>query len=156
MNINQQIEFDRIKELWAECALTDDAKEKIKEATWCLSENELRMLQKETTDARDMIEKLGAPPLQNVSDIKEVIQIVEKGQCLTPYQLERVENVLAAIRRLKDYLARGKQYENSLAYYEENLEPLSDLSNEICVKIRNGAVDDYASKELLQIRGKIS
>ena len=155
MNINQQIEFDRIKELWAECALTDDAKEKIKEATWCLSENELRMLQKETTDARDMIEKLGAPPLQNVSDIKEVIQIVEKGQCLTPYQLERVENVLAAIRRLKDYLARGKRYENSLAYYEENLEPLSDLSDEICAKIRNGAVDDYASKELLQIRGKI-
>lgn len=155
MNINQQIEFDKIKELWAELALTDDAKEKIKETSWCLSETELRMLLKETTDARDMIEKLGTPPLQNVSDIKEVIQIVEKGQCLTPFQLERVEKVLAAIRRLKDYLARGKQYENSLAYYDENLEPLSDLSDEIVAKIRNGAVDDYASKELLQIRGKI-
>lgn len=155
MNINQQIEFDKIKELWAELALTDDAKEKIKETSWCLSETELRMLLKETTDARDMIEKLGTPPLQNVSGIKEVIQIVEKGQCLTPFQLERVEKVLAAIRRLKDYLARGKQYENSLAYYDENLEPLSDLSDEIVAKIRNGAVDDYASKELLQIRGKI-
>lgn len=156
MNINQQIEFDKIKKLWAELALTDDAREKIKEATWCLSETELRMLLKETTDARDMIEKLGTPPLQNVSDIKEVIQIVEKRQCLTPYQLERVEQVLAAIRRLKDYLTRGKLYENSLAYYEENLEPLSDLSDEICAKIRNGVVDDYASKELLQIRGKIA
>ena len=156
MNINQQIEFDKIKELWAELALTDDAKEKIKETTWCLSETELRMLLKETTDARNMIEKLGTPPLQNISDIKEVIQIVEKGQCLTPYQLERVEKVLAAIRRLKDYLARGKQYENSLAYYDENLETLSELSDEICSKIRNGIVDDYATKELLQIRGKIT
>ena len=155
MNINQQIEFDKIKELWAERALTDDAKEKIKDTTWCMFEAELRMLLKETTDARDMIEKLGTPPLQNVSDMKEVIQIVEKGQCLTPFQLERVEKVLAAIRRLKDYLSRGKQYENSLAYYDENLEPLSDLSDEIATKIRNGAVDDYASKELLQIRGKI-
>ncbi len=155
MNINQQIEFDKIKELWVELALTDDAKEKIKETTWSLSETELRMLLKETTDARDMIEKLGTPPLQNVSDIKEVIQIVEKGQCLTPFQLERVEKVLAAIRRLKDYLARGKQYENSLAYYDENLEILSELSDEICAKIRNGAVDDYATKELTQIRGKI-
>ena len=155
MNINQQIEFDKIKELWAELALTDDAKEKIKDATWCLSETELRMLLKETTDARDMIEKLGTPPLQNVSDIKEVIQIVEKGQCLTPYQLERVEKVLAAIRRLKDYLARGKKFENSLAYYDEKLEPLSELADEITAKIRNGAVDDYASKELLHIRGKI-
>lgn len=155
MNINQQIEFDKIKELWAELALTDDSKEKIKTTTWSMSEAELRMLQKETTDARDMIEKLGTPPLQNISDIKEVIQIVEKGQCLTPYQLERVEKVLAAIRRLKDYLARGKQYENSLAYYDENLEPLSELADEIGIKIRNGAVDDYASKELTQIRGKI-
>lgn len=155
MNINQQIEFDKIKELWTELALTDDAKEKIKDTSWCLSETELRMLLKETTDARDMMEKLGTPPLQNVSDIKEVIQIVEKGQCLTPYQLERVEKVLAAIRRLKDYLARGKQYENSLAYYDENLEPLSELADEITAKIRNGAVDDYASKELSQIRGKI-
>ena len=155
MNINQQIEFDKIKELWAELALTDDAKEKIREATWCLSETELRMLLKETTDARDMIEKLGTPPLQNVSDMKEVIASVEKGQCLTPFQLERVEKVLAAIRRLKDYLARGKQYENSLAYYDENLESLSELADEIVAKIRNGAVDDYASKELLQIRGKI-
>ena len=155
MNINQQIEFDKIKELWAVLALTDEAKEKIKDTTWCLSEAELRMLQKETTDARDMIERLGTPPLQNISDIKEVIQIVEKGQCLTPYQLERVEKVLAAIRRLKDYLARGRQYENSLAYYDENLEPLSELADEIGIKIRNGAVDDYASKELTQIRGKI-
>lgn len=156
MNINQQIEFDKIKEIWAELALTDNTKEKIKETTWCLSETELRMLLKETTDARDMIEKLGTPPLQNVSDIKEVIQLVEKGQCLTPYQLERVEKVLAAIRRLKEYLARGKQYENSLAYYDENLEPLSELGDEISAKIRNGAVDDYASKELSQIRGKIA
>ena len=155
MNINQQIEFDKIKELWAELALTDDAKEKIKETTWCLSETELRLLLKETTDARNMIEKLGMPPLQNVTDIKEVIQIVEKGQSLTPFQLERVEKVLAAIRRMKDYLARGKQYEISLAYYDENLESLSDLADEIAAKIRNGAVDDYASKELLQIRGKI-
>lgn len=155
MNSNQQIEFDKIKEIWAQLALTDAAKEQIKETTWCMSETELRMLLRETTDARDMIEKLGTPPLQNVSDIKEVIQIVEKGQCLTPYQLERVEKVLAAIRRLKDYLTRGKQYENSLAYYDENLDTLSDLADEIAVKIRNGAVDDYASKELLQIRGKI-
>ncbi len=155
MNINQQIEFDKIKELWADLALTDDAKEKIKDTTWCMSETELRMLLKETTDARNMIEKLGTPPLQNVTDIKEVIQIVEKGQCLTPFQLERVEKVLVAIRRLKDYLTRGKQYENSLAYYDENLEPLSELADEICAKIRNGAVDDYATKELSLIRGKI-
>lgn len=33
---------------------------------------------------------------------------------MTPYQLERVEKILVAVRRMKDYLTRGKQQENAL------------------------------------------
>ena len=46
-------------------------------------------------------------------------------------------------------------YQNSLAYYEENLDSVTELREEICSKIRNGMVDDYASKELGQIRNQI-
>lgn len=155
MNIERQIEFDKVKEIWAELAITDWAKERIREAALYFSETELIKQLRDTTDARFLIEKLGMPPLQNMTEIKEALLIVEKGDCLTPYQLERVENVLVVIRRLKDYLARGKMYQNSLAYYDENLDELSELSREIAVKIRNGTVDDYASKELEQIRKQI-
>lgn len=98
-----------------------------------------------------MIEKTGTPPLQNVTEIKEVILIAEKGDCLTPYQLERVEKAWVAIKRLREYLERGKAYNNSLAFYDENLDPVDELREEISVKIRNNYVDDYAFKELLQI-----
>jgi len=155
MNIEKQIEFDKVKEIWMNLTVTDQAKEKIRETWLYYSENELRKHLKDTTDARDMIEKNGTPPLQNVSEIKEIIMIAEKGDCLTPYQLERVEKALVAIKRLKDYLERGKRYGNSLAYYEENLNTLSDLREEICRQIRNDVVDDYASKELAQIRCQI-
>ena len=155
MNIERQIEFDKVKEIWAELAVTDWAKERIREATLFFSETELKKKLRDTTDARFLIEKLGMPPLQNMTEIKEALLIAEKGDCLTPYQLERVEMVLVVIRRLKDYLARGKMYQNSLSYYDENLDELSELSREIAVKIRNEAVDDYASKELEQIRKQI-
>ena len=155
MNIEKQIEFDKVKDIWTDLAITDWAKERIREATLYYSETELKKQLRDTTDARFLIEKLGTPPLQNITEIKEVLLIVEKGDCLTPYQFERVEKVLVAIKRLKDYLSRGKAYENSLAYYEENLDFLSELHEEICGKIRNGAVDDYASKELEQIRKEI-
>lgn len=102
-----------------------------------------------------MIEKTGTPPLQNVTEIKEVILIAEKGDCLTPYQLERVEKALVAIKRLREYLERGKAYNNSLAFYDENLDPVDEIREEISVKIRNNDVDDYAFKELLQIRKQI-
>lgn len=155
MNINKQIEFDKIKEMWSDLAVTDYAKEKIKNARIFYSENELRKELRDTGDAKKMIEKTGTPPLQNVTEIKEVILIAEKGDCLTPYQLERVEKALVAIKRLREYLERGKAYNNSLAFYDENLDPVDELREEISVKIRNNDVDDYASKELLQIRKQI-
>ena len=156
MNIERQIEFDKVKELWADLAITDWAKKKIREVSPYFSENELRKQVRDTTDARNLIEKLGTPPLQNISEMKEILLIVEKGDCLTPYQLERVEKVLVAVKRLKNYLERGKMYNNSLAYYDENLDDISELREEICCKIRNGFVDDYASKELGQIRNQIA
>lgn len=155
MNIEKQIEIDKIKEQWKALAVTDRAKEMIAEASCYLVESELRKQLKDTTNSKILLEKLGMPPLQNVAEAKEILVVAEKGDCLTPYQLERVEKVLTAVMRLKDYLARGKQYENPLAYYEENLDAAAALREEISRQIRNGAVDDYASKELKQIRAEI-
>lgn len=152
MNIEKHIEFDKIKERWMSFAVTDHAKEMIAKVSCYLEESELRKQLKDTTNSKILLEKLGAPPLQNVAEAKEILTIAEKGDCLTPYQLERVEKVLVAVMRLKDYLAKGKQYENPLAYYEENLDAAKALREEISRQIRNGIVDDYASKELRQLR----
>lgn len=155
MDIERQIEFDKIKEMWMELAVTEWAKEKIRGVSFCLDEGALRKLLKDTTDSRSLIEKLGTPPLQSLTEIKDILIMAEKGDCLTPYQLERVETVLTAIRRLKDYLTRGKAYSNPLAYYEENLNELEWLREDISRQIRGGKVDDCASKELGQIRSRI-
>lgn len=155
MNIERQIEFDKVKDLWAGFAVTDWAKERIRTVSICLSERELRKQLKDTTDARTLIERLGTPPLQNISEIKDILLLAQKGDCLTPFQLERVEIVLVAVKRLRDYLEKGKILQNSLAYYDENLDFLPVLREEIDSKIRNGAVDDHASKELGQIRNQL-
>lgn len=108
MNIEKQIEFDKVKDIWEALAVTDRAKSRIREASPYFSENELRKQLKDTTDAKCLMEKLGTPPLQNITEMKEILQIAEKGDCLTPYQLERAEKILVAVKRLKDYLERGK------------------------------------------------
>ena len=90
MTTEQQIEFDKIKEIWSELAITENAKEKIRNATFFLDEMDLKKQLRDTTDSRELIEKLGNPPLQNVTEIKEILAISEKGDCLTPYQLVRV------------------------------------------------------------------
>ncbi|MBR4719676.1 MAG: DNA mismatch repair protein MutS [Lachnospiraceae bacterium] len=155
MNTENQIEFNKVKEIWSELAVTDYAKDKIKE-TWVFTdETRLRKELRDTTNSRRMIEKLGEPPLQNVSEMKEILDIAKKGNCLTPYQLTRVENILVAVDRIKDYLSRGRHYENSLAFYDENFNPIPELKEEIVRQIRNEAVDDKATKELFDIRSNI-
>ena len=88
MNKEIQIEFDKVKEMWSDLAVTAYAKEMIANMGIILDETELASQLKETTDSRKMIEKLGNPPLQDVTEIKSILQAAERGDCLTPYQLE--------------------------------------------------------------------
>ena len=155
-NIEKQIEFDRIKQIWSELAVTGNAKAKIAESTFITDELELRKQLRDTTNAREMIETLGNPPLQDVSEIREILQIAEKGDCLTPFQLEKAELFLVLVERLKGFLHRGRQFENSIAYYDENLCEVRELHDEISRQIRCEAVDDHASKALFEIRTRIS
>ncbi len=156
MNLDKIIEFDKVKEMWQALAVTEQAKQKIEGAGSISTELVLRKELKDTTNARELIEKLGTPPLQNVTEIKDVMEIAKKGDCLTPYQLEKVGMILTAVRRLKDYLDRGKMFENPLAYYEENFDCMDELREEIARQIRSERVDDYASKELSQLRMQIA
>ncbi|MBR6475488.1 MAG: DNA mismatch repair protein MutS [Lachnospiraceae bacterium] len=155
MNTEQQIEFDKIKEIWAGLAVTGSAKEEIANAGVFIDELELNKKLRDTTNSRKMIENLGNPPLQDVTEIREILMEASKGGCLTPYQLERVEKVLVVVERLKDYLVRGKLFENPLSYYDENLDELPELREEICKKIRYEAVDDHATNVLYDIRTRI-
>ena len=155
MNTEQQIEFDKIKEIWAQLAVTGAAKEEIANTSVILDEAELNVKLRETTNSREMMEKLGNPPLQDVTEVRKILTEAGKGVCLTPYQLERVEKVLVAVERLKYYLAGGRQYENPLAYYDENLDGLNDLRENICRQIRCEEVDDHASNVLYDVRTRI-
>ena len=149
------LEFDKIKEKWMELALTEWAKEKIKDTVPIMSENELIARQRETSEARELLEKSGNPPLVSLSGIRECIQTVVKGDCLSISQLEDIEKSLVAVMRLKNYLSRCKQWEISLAYYDENLDCLDNLKETIRMQIRNGRIDDNASKDLKSFRDEI-
>ena len=153
--IENQIEFNKVKEIWSGLAVTTKAREMIADRWIITDESKLRREISDTTNARELIEKLGNPPLQDVSEIQEILTSVQKGECLTPYQLERVENILTVLDRLAGYLRRGHQYENSLSFYDETLNTQPQLREEIATQIRGERVDDYATKTLFEIRMNI-
>ena len=149
------LEFDKIKAKWRECALTEAAGKKIEDAGMILSETELAGRLRETTESRQMLEKCGTPPLVSLEGIEEILTAAEKGMCLTPEELEQMAGAYVAVKRLKDYLERGKSQGIPLAYYEENLEPLEELREQLRYQIWNGQVSDNASRLLKTLRGDI-
>lgn len=154
-SIEHILEFDKVKEKWMEFAYTEWAKEEIKKTIPIMDESKLLARQRETSEARILLEKGGTPPLVSLEGIEELIEIAEKGGCLSGQQLEQMETTLVAVKRLKDYLNRCKQFEISLAYYEENLQELEEIREMIHLQIRNGAVDNNASKLLKSLRSDI-
>lgn len=155
MNTEQILELDKIKEWWLGLALTENAKAEIRNTQPFMSENELRMKLRETSEAREMIEKGGNPPLVSFAGIRDYLTAAEKGDCLSPGQLEETEIALVAVMRLKQYLERCKRFEIPLAYYAEDLDALEEIKEMIRLQIRSGRVDDGASRLLKSLRGEI-
>ena len=81
--IEKQIEFDKVRQIWSELAVTTKAREMIADRWVILDESNLRREISDTSQARELIEKLGNPPLQDVSEIQEILTASQKGECLT-------------------------------------------------------------------------
>lgn len=150
------LEFNKIKEIWAEYAFTQSAKEQIEDTHPYLSELELRTNLRETTEGHMMIEKCGNPPAVSLDRIPAFLQVAAKGDCLGAAELSEFEKALASIKRLKNYLESGKKYEIALAFYEENLDPLEEIREAICGTIVNEQVADQATKLLKNLRSDIA
>lgn len=155
IDIEKQLEFDQIKQKLENIAYTEKAKERIRSLRPYLSQIEAEAALRDTTEGRQMLEACGTAPITALEGVHEWLAIASKGGCLTSEQLEGIGNTLTAVKRLKDYLKRGKQYEISLPYYEENLDSLEEIREELNQKIRGGRVDDFASKLLRTLRSSI-
>lgn len=148
----QILEFDKILIKLEEYAYTEKAKETIRNLEPYMAERDVLAKQRETTEARIILDKIGNPPLVSLTGVEELLVIAEKEGCLTAEKLEYIAITLTAVRRLKDFLSRCKILELSLPFYEVELDSLDTLREELNNKIRNSRVDDYASKLLKDIR----
>lgn len=145
---SKTLEFHRIIEMLKERALTEKAQQRLEALSPILSETELECSIRETTEAREILEHMGTPPLVSMKDLRAMIRMAVSGSFLMPEQLEYLRTVLAAVRRLKRFLDTCKMWNYSAAFYGDELNPLHVLEEEIEKKIRGNRVDERASKVL--------
>ena len=118
---------------------------------------EIRTMQKETSDALARILQKGSLSFSGIPDIRASIMRLKVGGTLGPEELLRISSLLTAALRAKSYGSRGEEVEaDSLSERFEMLEPLSPVNNEIrrCI-ISEEEIADDASPALKSIRRAI-
>ena len=152
----EMLELDKIIDLLKELALTEQAKKRFAELEPTLDIRNLRQWIGETTEARKILDHIGTPPLMQVKDIKKIAEGAGKGDMLSVEELESVRQFAASCQRIKRFLIRCNDVGSGLAAYGDGIDGLELIEEEINMSIRGSHIDDEASKELKDIRRKLS
>jgi len=149
------LEFHIIRDKLAENALSEAAKTQCLALEPSLCEAEVLKWMDETTQARQMIEQIGTPPLSAMTDLSKIIDFIAIEAMLMPEQIEQVLTFLTSCRRMKDYLRKAESTGFNTAFYGRSIDSLQALEDEIRRCIVHGAVADKASAQLDSIRRQL-
>ncbi len=149
------LEFDTIKAMLCERAVSDNAKAKFMTLTPLLSLAEVKLKIQETTEAKAILSALGTPPLPSMKDMDKYLELASIGSMLTPEQLLFAASFLTATRRVKSYLLKAEFLQTDIAYYGNSFADLTSLAEEINRCLRGSQVDDEASRELKGLRRRM-
>ncbi len=150
------LEFDKILEKLCVFAPFPACVDIIKHMRPSVSYNNICEMQKETSEARDLILKKGAPSFYGVVDITDTVFRAKKGASLNTHELLSVAEVLRCVSSLVGYFGNTVNEASSLFKFSSRLIPNKFLYETITnAIIGEDIISDNASGELYDIRRKI-
>ena len=150
------LEFDKIRTLLAECALTEGARGLCTALMPTDREEQICARQQRTEDSVRLIGAKGTPSFGEIKDISDACERAVKGASLTPRELLDVADLLRVCRRLLEYIRSNRLFETSLDEVFERLIPNRPLEDKITRSIiSEDMIADEASPALADIRRKI-
>jgi DNA mismatch repair protein MutS2 len=152
----QVLEFEKIKSCIADFALTKEGKRKIECLTPSTNQKQIEAWLDEVSEAVEILKKSASVPVHGLEGMELLINNMNKGVVLRPDQLLKLYDFLDCCGKMRRYMKDKEYYAPRVSAYVEGIEELPELASEIIRCVRNGRVDDYASKELLKVRKQIA
>lgn len=150
------LEFNKIRELLADCAATEGAKETALSLTPESDTVRIKRMQAETTAARYLISKKSYPSFSAVKNVGDSVEKARKSSVLTPSELLEIANVLRVSRGLIDYIENGNAEETVIDVIFRRLTPNRFLEEKIYRALPSeDYVADEASPTLADLRRRI-
>ncbi|NWQ42083.1 endonuclease MutS2 [Bacillus sp. EB106-08-02-XG196] len=150
------LQVQEIKEKIAEFALTNEGKEKIYHLVPSTHLKQIEAWLDEVSEGVEILKKSSSVPVHGLGGMEQILSKLNKGTALRPDQLSKLYDFLDCCGKMRRFMKDKEYYAPRVTSYVEVIEELPELAGEIIRCIRNGRVDDYASKELLKIRKQIA
>lgn len=153
------LELDKIINRLQSHAVSEMAKEHIKNMEISLDIDEIEKMQKETSESVNLIVKKGEPPLFGIRSMDDYMKRVSIGGSLSPGGLLNVSDFLRVSRYLKRYISSEEDYMVNFPTISSLIENLSvyknieDKINEAIISEEE--ISDNASTKLATIRRNI-
>ncbi|MCM3731960.1 endonuclease MutS2 [Fictibacillus nanhaiensis] len=149
------LELNKIKENLGSYSINTITKEAIHKLEPSANLSVIRSWIQDTTEARNILEKSASVPIANLNGIEYILDIPKKGLNLNPDQLSLLYGLLDNVSRIQRYMKDKEFVAPTVSNYAYSMFDLPDIKDEIYRCIRNGRVDDHASKALLKIRKQV-
>lgn len=147
--------YDKIKEAISGFALTESGRKKAMEMEPSTNLKQIDAWHKEISEAIEILKISSSVPIHGLEGMEAVMNGFNKGIPLRVDQLVQLNSFIDSCSKLRRFL-RDKEYcAPRVSAYVYSIEELPELAAEIQRCIRNGQIDDYASKELLKVRKQI-
>lgn len=150
------LEFQQIKDEIANFALTKEGKEKILNLVPSTKVKQVEAWLEEVTEAVEILKISASVPVHGLDGMTAILQNMNKGAALRVEQLTKLYDFLDSCGKMRRYMKDKALYAPRVSAYVEVIDELPELAAEIIRCVRNGRVDDYASKELLKIRKQLA
>ncbi|WP_442593989.1 endonuclease MutS2 [Neobacillus sp. D3-1R] len=146
------LEFNRIKEMIASYALTQEGKNQVLQLFPSVNKRQIEGWLAELTEAVSILQISSSVPVHGLEGMEQILKGINKGVALKADQLMKLHHFLDCCSKMRRFMKDKEHVAPIVTSYVYSISDLPNLEAEIQRCIRNGAVDDYASKELLKVR----
>ncbi len=102
------LEYDKILQMIAEVAASEEAKKRVLQMRPCTEFDQVQQLLEETSQAVQMVQRRGRPPLSPVGEIKNAVRRAEAGGQLRLKELLQIASLLGTVERMRKYIGEER------------------------------------------------
>ncbi|MGI6706990.1 MAG: endonuclease MutS2 [Clostridia bacterium] len=150
------LEFDRVQKILGEFALSSLGRKMAEELMPSGRLEEVQKWQKETSEAEAILYFLGKNPMDEFSDVRNILRKSHIGSILSPKELLDIAHCLKTAWKVKEQIPKDTEKYEYVPQLSLSLHTFRSLEEEIarCI-LSEDEISDYASNELLHIRRQI-